>query len=129
MKPDPGGAPKRILVVKLSAIGDVVQTLPMVEALKERYPQAHIDWLVEEEASDLLIGHPALKRVIVSRRKSWQKRLFRKGQFWITLREIGKFIRPGHGSASIRPKARAGSSSPKWWNGDPPPPRACAGAT
>jgi heptosyltransferase-1 len=93
MKPDPGGPPKRILIVKLSAIGDVVQTLPMVEALKERYPQAHIDWLVEEEASDLLIGHPALKRVIVSRRKSWQKRLFLKGQFWITLREIGKFIR------------------------------------
>ena len=50
--------PQKILIVKLSAIGDVVQTLPMVEALKARYPQAEIDWLVEEEASDLLIGHP-----------------------------------------------------------------------
>jgi lipopolysaccharide heptosyltransferase I len=81
------------LIVKLSAIGDVVQTLPMMEALKSYYPQAHIDWLVEEEAGDLLIGHPALNRVLVSRRKTWQKRLFRRGDFWSTLREIGKFIR------------------------------------
>jgi len=88
-----GFEPQSILIVKLSAIGDVVQTLPMLGALKSQYPQAQIDWVVEEEASDLLIGHPALNRVIVSRRKSWQKNLFRNGQFWGTLREMGKFIR------------------------------------
>jgi len=93
MKPSSDCPPRRILIVKLSAIGDVVQTLPMVEALKSYYPQARIDWLVEEEASDLLIDYPALGKVIISRRKSWQKRLFRKGEFWNTLREIGKFIR------------------------------------
>jgi heptosyltransferase I len=84
--------PRSVLVVKLSAIGDVIQTLPMVEALKNQYPRAGIDWLVEEESSDLLIGHPALNRVIVSRRKSWLKRLFRKGEFRKTLREIGLFL-------------------------------------
>ena len=93
MKPDPDGPPRRILIVKLSAIGDVIQTFPMVEALKSYYPEAEIDWLVEEDASELLIGHPALKRVIVSRRKSWQKRLFAAGEFWSTLRAMGKFIR------------------------------------
>ena len=85
--------PSSVLVVKLSAIGDVIQTLPMVEALKNRYPRACIDWLVEEEASDLLFGHPALNRVIVSRRKSWLKQLFRKGEFRKTLQEIGRFLR------------------------------------
>jgi 3-deoxy-D-manno-octulosonic-acid transferase/heptosyltransferase-1 len=65
----------------------------MVEALKSYCPQAQIDWLVEEEASDLLVGYPALEKVIISRRKAWQKQLFRKGEFWNTLREIGKFIR------------------------------------
>ena len=85
--------PRSILIVKLSAIGDVVQTLPMVEALRDRYPQAQIDWLVEEESGDLLIGHPALNQVIVSRRKSWQKRLFYGGEFWATVKEAGKFIR------------------------------------
>jgi len=85
--------PKKILIVKLSAIGDVVQTFPMVEALKKEFPRASIDWLVEEEASDLLFGHPALNRVIVSRRKSWLKSIFADGKFWETLGEIKRFIR------------------------------------
>ena len=93
MRSDSCGPPQKILIVKLSAIGDVVQTLPMMEALRRHYPQAQIDWLVEEEACDLLISHPALKRVLVSRRKTWQKRLFRRGDIRSTLGEMGKFIR------------------------------------
>ena len=93
MSPTRGLEPHSILIVKLSAIGDVIQTLPMVEALRNQYPEAGIDWLVEEDASDLLVGHPALNRVIISRRKSWQKLLFQRGKFWCTLREIKRFIR------------------------------------
>lgn len=85
--------PHRILIVKLSAIGDVIQTLPMVEALRAEFSMAHIDWVVEEEASDLIIGHSALDRVIVSHRKSWQKQIFRKGEFWNTIKEIRNFLR------------------------------------
>lgn len=85
--------PQKILIVKLSAIGDVIQTLPVAEALRKQYPEAHIAWVVEEEAGDLLTGHPTLDRVIVSRRKTWQKRFFRSGEFWSTLREVGEFIR------------------------------------
>jgi heptosyltransferase-1 len=85
--------PQSILIVKLSAIGDVVQTLPMAEALRSRFPRARIDWLVEEEASDLLIGHPALNRVLISRRKKWQRDLFRRGRFLPTLRQIRIFFR------------------------------------
>ncbi len=85
--------PQSILIVKLSAIGDVIQTLPMMEALKDRYPLAQIDWVVEEDAAELLFGHPALNRVLVSRRKLWQKELFQKGHFHTTYREIRKFIR------------------------------------
>jgi len=84
--------PQKILVIKLSAIGDVIQTFPMVEALKHQYPQAQIDWLVEEDASDLLAGHPALNRVIVSRRKSWQKHLWGKRAIRNILKDIGNFI-------------------------------------
>jgi heptosyltransferase-1 len=85
--------PRSILIVKLSAIGDVIQTLPMVEALRAEYPRARIDWLVEEEAGDILAGHPALNRVIISRRKSWQKLLFQKGKLLGTLEEVGSFVR------------------------------------
>ncbi len=64
-----------ILIVKLSAIGDVVHTLPALNALRRHFPGAHITWLVEEAASGLLAGHPALDRVLVSRRKAWLKGL------------------------------------------------------
>lgn len=64
-----------ILVVKLSAIGDVIHTLPAVNAIRDTYPDAHITWVVEEAASDLVMGHPSLDQVLVSRRKTWIKRL------------------------------------------------------
>ncbi|PIP37720.1 MAG: lipopolysaccharide heptosyltransferase I [Desulfobacterales bacterium CG23_combo_of_CG06-09_8_20_14_all_52_9] len=65
-----------ILIVKLSAIGDVIHTLPALNALRAHYPFARITWLVEEAASDLVIGHRALDRVLVSRRKTWIRGLF-----------------------------------------------------
>ena len=43
-----------ILIVKLSAIGDVIHTLPALAALRRRYPDADITWVVEEAAADLL---------------------------------------------------------------------------
>jgi heptosyltransferase-1 len=65
--------PNRIMIVKLSAIGDVVHTLPALNALRRHFTKAHIAWLVEETAADLVIGHPALDEVLISRRKTWIK--------------------------------------------------------
>jgi heptosyltransferase-1 len=53
----------RILLIKLSAFGDVIHALPTLEALRSLYPQAHIAWLVEEAFAPLLAGHPALDEV------------------------------------------------------------------
>lgn len=60
-----------ILIVKLSAIGDVVHTLPALTMLRKLYPQSSITWVIEDDASDLIIGHPCLNKTIVSRRKRW----------------------------------------------------------
>lgn len=80
-----------ILIVKLSAIGDVVHTLPALNALRRRYPKAHITWLVEEAAADLLVGHAALDRVLISKRKRWLGDL--KTRHWRrSLRELGAFV-------------------------------------
>lgn len=68
-------APENILIVKLSAIGDVIHTLPALNAIRRRYPRARITWLVEEAAAGLIEGHPAIDRVLVSRRKRWFKGL------------------------------------------------------
>ncbi len=82
-----------ILIVKLSAIGDVIHTLPSLVALRYCYPQAHITWVVEEAASDLLMDHPMLDRVLVSRRKRWIRDLKEGPNRGAALREILHFLR------------------------------------
>ena len=46
----------KILFIKLSAIGDVVQTLPALEAIKKTYPDSESTWVVEEAAAGILCG-------------------------------------------------------------------------
>lgn len=53
----------RILLVKLSSLGDVIQALPTLEALRALYPKGHLTWLVEAGNAPLLEKHPALDRV------------------------------------------------------------------
>jgi heptosyltransferase-1 len=80
----------KILIVKLSAIGDVIHTLPALNALREHYPDAHITWLVEAAAADLVIGHRALDRVIVSNRKHWIDQLKGRAR-WTAISEMREF--------------------------------------
>ncbi len=61
--------PRRILLIKLSSLGDIVHTLPALAALRTRFPSARIDWLVARGYEDLLEGHPALDGVRVFERK------------------------------------------------------------
>ncbi|MBR9800979.1 lipopolysaccharide heptosyltransferase II [bacterium] len=56
--------PRRIVVIKPSALGDVVQTLPLVSVLKQKYPQAEIDWVIRSELADLLQAEPNLSEII-----------------------------------------------------------------
>ncbi len=82
-----------ILIVKLSAIGDVVHTLPSLTALRTLYPHAHISWVVEESAADIITNHPHLDRVIISYRKRWIKSLKELRSLKKTMREIRFLIK------------------------------------
>ncbi|MFN3652867.1 MAG: glycosyltransferase family 9 protein [Armatimonadota bacterium] len=55
---------ERILLIRLSAIGDVTVTTPVTRALREAKPDAHITWVVETRAKDVLAGNPYLDEVI-----------------------------------------------------------------
>lgn len=73
--------PQRILIVRLSAIGDVIHGLPVLGALRDAYPQARLAWVVEDRASGLLEGHESLDELIAvprgwlkSPRTVWQLR-------------------------------------------------------
>jgi len=84
--------PAHILIVKLSAIGDVIHTLPALNAIRRHYPQARITWLVEEAAAGLIENHPALDRILVSRRQYWLREL-RGPQKCRHIRAILRFLR------------------------------------
>lgn len=69
----------KILIVKLSSIGDVVHTLPSLFALRKSF-EAHdtrprIDWLVEECASGVLKDNPMIDNLLVVKRRGWLKDL------------------------------------------------------
>ncbi len=85
-------AGKRILIVRLSAIGDVVMASPLIRALRDRYPEAHIAWLVQAEAVSLLAANPRLDEVIVWPRGEWQ-RLWRERRYGQLLKAVRVFRR------------------------------------
>ena len=64
-------APRRILVTRIRRIGDVILTLPVVDALRDRFPDAVIDYLAEREPARAVEGHPAVRRVLDYRPGSW----------------------------------------------------------
>ena len=82
--------PQNILIIRLSAIGDVVFASPLIAALKRSYPQAKLSWLVEPPAASLLQSHPDLDEVIVWSKSDW-KALWKKRQFGQLWREIKSF--------------------------------------
>lgn len=62
--------PRRVCLVKPSALGDVVQTLPVLTALRRRWPDAHLAWVVNDSFAPLLHAHPDLDEVIAFPRRA-----------------------------------------------------------
>ncbi|MBI2876893.1 MAG: lipopolysaccharide heptosyltransferase II [Candidatus Tectomicrobia bacterium] len=79
----------RILIIKPSALGDVIHALPLLKLLRGHYPQAQIAWLVNRELQGLLEGHPDLDRIFPFERRVWGER----GRLSRTLREFAALIR------------------------------------
>lgn len=55
---------RRILIVKMSSLGDVIHALPTLQALRQNWPKAHITWAVHEQFGAVLPGKPWLDDVI-----------------------------------------------------------------
>ncbi|MFH1258637.1 MAG: glycosyltransferase family 9 protein [Elusimicrobiota bacterium] len=70
---------KKILVIQLRRIGDVVLTTSAVEALRKKFPEAHIDFLVEPASAPVLRGNPNIDQVLVYDKKKsllWLGKIF-----------------------------------------------------
>ena len=68
--PDP---PRRILLVRTSALGDVVHALPVLAAVKRHLPGARVAWVIDEAFAPLLAGHGLLDGVIPVPLRRWRR--------------------------------------------------------
>ena len=82
--------PKRVLIIRLSAIGDVVFASPLVAACRKRYPSTEIDWLAEGVVRPLLTELPGLTQVVLWPRQEWQD-LWREKRIFALLRAVMAF--------------------------------------
>ena len=69
---------KKVLILRLSAIGDTIHTLPVVNALKAAYPDCHIGWVVEDKAALFVEKHPNVDKCYILPKKSWKSEGFRR---------------------------------------------------
>jgi heptosyltransferase I len=117
--------PRRILIIKPSALGDVVHTLPVLNLLRRRWPAAHISWVVGGPFASLLEGHPQLDEVVRFERRrfgrGWRDPgaavgLFkfmsklRRGQFDLVL-DLQGLLRSGWMTLRTRAPVRVGFSN------------------
>jgi len=79
----------RILIIKTTSLGDVVHNLPVIADIKRQYPNALIDWVVEESFVDILAMHPEINQVIPVAIRRWRKALLCRK----TWRELTAFKR------------------------------------
>ena len=79
----------KILIVRLSAIGDVVHCLPILHCLRRKFPNADISWVVEDRASETLVNNPLLDNVYVMPKKRWRE----QGLTLNTIKEFLDFIK------------------------------------
>src|SRR6266540_4072385 len=67
--------PRRIAILKPSALGDIVHALPVLSALHERFPDARITWVVNKAFEPLLAGHPHLTNTLAFDRSAFKEPL------------------------------------------------------
>ncbi|MCG8568056.1 MAG: glycosyltransferase family 9 protein [Desulfobacterales bacterium] len=85
---------KKILIIKPSALGDIVHSLPFLHAQRRGFPHAEIDWLVARGLHTFLEGHPLINKLWVINKDQWKD----KSQLGRTLNEIWE-LKKGLGSA------------------------------
>jgi len=85
---DSSRAPMKILLVKMSSMGDIFHTFPAISDLKAHYPDALIDWVVEDSFKEIVSWHPAIHKAIPISLRRWMKA--RDGKSWNEFRDWKK---------------------------------------
>lgn len=112
-------SPQKILIVRLSAIGDIVMARPVARALKAAYPNAEIHWLAQPECLSLVNDEPSIDKTIAWPRKQWgqlwQQKHFK--QYVSTVREFRRQLRQEHYDLAIDLQGLLKSGVLTWLSG------------
>ncbi len=84
---------QKFLVLRLSAVGDIIRTLPAVKTLKEHYPSSSVTWIVEEPSRAFLESQPEVDEVILFPRKRWTRGIKSCSGIWGTIGEMRGFVK------------------------------------
>ena len=82
----------RLLIIKTSSLGDVIHNLPAVSDIGARFPDAAIDWAVEEDFADVAALHPAVARVIPVALRRWRHAPLAPAT-WCEFRDLRRALR------------------------------------
>ncbi|MEZ5627298.1 MAG: glycosyltransferase family 9 protein [Rhodocyclaceae bacterium] len=112
---------KRILIVRASAIGDVVFASPFAAALKRTYPNAHVTWLVEPGIHTLLAADPCIDELILWPKGEWKKlwQAKRFGAFFGAVRAFSRELKSRHFDTAIDMQSLLKSGVLTWLSGAP----------
>lgn len=87
--------PRKILIIRPSALGDVCRTVPVAAALRARYPDARIEWMVQQGFEDAIRHHPAVDAIVPFNRRALGKQILR-GDLAETRAFLGSLKRAGY---------------------------------
>ncbi|MDP2168425.1 MAG: glycosyltransferase family 9 protein [Thermodesulfovibrionales bacterium] len=68
-----GKPPEKILVIKPSSLGDVIHSLPFLNAIRKCFPGAKLHWIIAKPFGELLEGHPMIDKLWVMDKDQWKK--------------------------------------------------------
>ena len=109
----------KVLIIRMSAIGDIVMASPIVDAIKATYPDAEISWLVQPHFAAPISHHPNINHVIHWDHKEWSKLWQQKkfGQLFKAIRDFKKQLREYQFDTVLDLQGLLKSGIPAWFTG------------
>lgn len=77
----------KLLIVKTSALGDIIHAFPVLDYLHAKFPNAQIDWVVEKPFAEMLQAHPYVNRVFCIHSHKWRSNIFSK-ETWKEIKDF-----------------------------------------
>lgn len=107
--------PQRIAMLRLSALGDCVMALPVASALRERFPKAHIAWVIQDNNLPLIQNLQTIDEAIVFPRSRWKSQ--RRSQILREMMKIRRHLRLRRFNVCIDVQSNSKSALLAWFSG------------